>query len=182
MKYAACLLIRFTNGDILGISRRENPNTFGMVGGKVEPDESVTDAALRECFEETGLSYRRTDLRTLHSEMNEGFMVCTLAVVPRLEESARIICEPGLSYRALRPSMMLDPTVTPFSDYHTRMFESLARFDRDQMVIQYWSEQRANKLSYLNYSERLIGDLEWVQCKTHPRILSPLVECRRNCP
>jgi len=44
------------DGLYLGVPRRDNPNDFGLPGGKVdETDKTNAEAAARECFEETGL-------------------------------------------------------------------------------------------------------------------------------
>jgi 8-oxo-dGTP pyrophosphatase MutT (NUDIX family) len=54
MREAAVMLI-IRNGLILGISRRDNPNKFGLPGGKKEPDETHMQAAIRETLEETSV-------------------------------------------------------------------------------------------------------------------------------
>lgn len=50
-----CALIFRENNKILGVSRKNDPNDFGLVGGKIEPNESEIDALIREVKEETGL-------------------------------------------------------------------------------------------------------------------------------
>lgn len=52
---AACCFIQRTDGKILGVSRKYDPNAWGLPGGKVEANESVESAAARELQEETGL-------------------------------------------------------------------------------------------------------------------------------
>jgi 8-oxo-dGTP pyrophosphatase MutT (NUDIX family) len=52
--YGVSVLI-VKDGLILSVPRRNNPNDFGLPGGKVEEGESEVDAAARELFEETGL-------------------------------------------------------------------------------------------------------------------------------
>ena len=61
MKYAAsfknkaAMVLLFNQGKILSVSRKNDHTKFGLVGGKVDIGESFRDAAIRECYEETGL-------------------------------------------------------------------------------------------------------------------------------
>ncbi len=52
---AVCLLLLNQNEEILAISRRDDPNAWGLPGGKVDPGETLEIAVVRETFEETGL-------------------------------------------------------------------------------------------------------------------------------
>lgn len=51
---SACILI-VKDDKILAISRKNNHNDFGLIGGKCEIGESFEDAAIRELIEETTL-------------------------------------------------------------------------------------------------------------------------------
>lgn len=56
---AVCALI-FNQSDksrILGISRRDDRTVFGLIGGKVDPGESLEEAIIREVREETGFDF-----------------------------------------------------------------------------------------------------------------------------
>ena len=55
MKEAVCILLQDSEGRILGVSRKYDQCLFGLPGGKVDVGESLQDAAIRECKEETGL-------------------------------------------------------------------------------------------------------------------------------
>lgn len=55
MREAAVMLI-VKNGKILSVSRRYDKTKFGLPGGKVEANETIEAAAIRECFEETGVT------------------------------------------------------------------------------------------------------------------------------
>lgn len=56
MKEAVCALIFMKSGKILGVSRKNNPNDFGLIGGKVDPGETKEYALQREIYEECGLT------------------------------------------------------------------------------------------------------------------------------
>lgn len=51
---AACTLIMNEEGQILAVSRKDDPNAFGLPGGKLEELETSMQAAIRETLEETG--------------------------------------------------------------------------------------------------------------------------------
>lgn len=55
MKLAATCLFLREDGKVLGCSRRNRPDLWGMPGGKVDEGETVREAARRETEEETGL-------------------------------------------------------------------------------------------------------------------------------
>lgn len=48
----AVFLISFRNGKVVATTRPDNPDQFGLVGGKVDEGETAKQALLREAFEE----------------------------------------------------------------------------------------------------------------------------------
>jgi ADP-ribose pyrophosphatase YjhB (NUDIX family) len=74
VKRAACIFI--IEGDkILATSRKDNPNDFGLLGGKCKEGESFEDAAVRELFEESG--FRAYDLHFVFERRDKEFIVKT---------------------------------------------------------------------------------------------------------
>ncbi len=51
----AVLALIFKNDKIIAVSRKNNPNDFGLIGGKLEENESHAHGLYREVEEETGL-------------------------------------------------------------------------------------------------------------------------------
>lgn len=54
-RQASCMLIFNEEMQILAVSRKNNPDDFGLPGGKVDAGETPEEAAVRELAEETGL-------------------------------------------------------------------------------------------------------------------------------
>lgn len=64
------------DGLILGVSRKHDHNDFGLVGGRMDPEDNddPKNTAIRECKEETGLDI--TDLKlvfAIHKGGNMGY-------------------------------------------------------------------------------------------------------------
>jgi 8-oxo-dGTP pyrophosphatase MutT (NUDIX family) len=72
-KLSACSLL-FRDKKILAVSRKENHNDFGLIGGKVEENETPEQAVLRETEEETGLQL--ANLKEVFSAPCNG-SICT---------------------------------------------------------------------------------------------------------
>jgi 8-oxo-dGTP pyrophosphatase MutT (NUDIX family) len=53
----ASLVLLFNNKDeILSVSRKDNFSDKNLIGGKVDKNETFINAAIRECYEETGIT------------------------------------------------------------------------------------------------------------------------------
>lgn len=61
---AACVFVFNSTGDgsVLSITKKDDYANIGLPGGKLEPGEHPRDAAVRECYEETGLMVDRDKL------------------------------------------------------------------------------------------------------------------------
>jgi len=75
-KSAQVVLIN-DKGLILGVSRKDNHNDFGLIGGKSEPidNNDPMATAIRECKEETGLNI--SNLRLVLAIHKDGYMSYT---------------------------------------------------------------------------------------------------------
>lgn len=54
MEAAVCVILDEQN-NVLCVSRKNNQKLFGLIGGKIESDETPKQAVMREVLEETGL-------------------------------------------------------------------------------------------------------------------------------
>ena len=75
MKYATQIVLLNEKNEVLGVSRKDDHSNFGLVGGKVDPGETIEEAAIRETKEETGLDI--SNLRQIFSMHKEGYMGTT---------------------------------------------------------------------------------------------------------
>lgn len=76
MNYAVCALI-IKDQKVLAVSRKDNPQDLGLIGGKANPNESLRQALHREVEEETGLSFEDKDCRLIFSSMCGDYMSLT---------------------------------------------------------------------------------------------------------
>lgn len=75
MKYAVQAVILNDKGEVLAVSRKDDHNDFGLVGGKMDPtDESIFDALQREVKEETGLTVYEWESELIFAMHKDGYM------------------------------------------------------------------------------------------------------------
>jgi 8-oxo-dGTP pyrophosphatase MutT (NUDIX family) len=74
VKAGVGILIADSAGRLL-LERRSDNGLWGLPGGGIEPGESVTDAAIRETKEETGLDVRIVRFIGVYSKPQDGRIV-----------------------------------------------------------------------------------------------------------
>lgn len=73
MKKAVQVVLLNDKGEVLAVSRKDNHRDFGLIGGKVDPEDAdEISAAIREAKEETGLDI--SNLRLIFSMHKDGYM------------------------------------------------------------------------------------------------------------
>lgn len=78
-KEAVCALIYGPNGGIIAVSRKDNHESMGLIGGKVDKGETPEEALLRETFEETGLKI--TSFKKIFERIDGDFICYTYLCV-----------------------------------------------------------------------------------------------------
>lgn len=81
MKYTVQAIILNDKGEVLSVSRKDNHNDMGLIGGKVDPeDDSMENALSREVYEETGLSIDTKTMELVFAIHKDGYMGYTYLV------------------------------------------------------------------------------------------------------
>lgn len=115
---SACVLAINENFEVLAVSRKDNPNDFGLPGGKVDSGEPTKIAAIRELKEETGLDVvPGTLFYMFHSDDGEYETVTYLAHVYGTIKTS----ESGI-VKWVKPEVLLKGC---FADYNRKLFHRM---------------------------------------------------------
>jgi hypothetical protein len=124
---AACILIRSDDGKILAVSRKNDPNDFGLPGGKVDEGETPEEAAARELGEETGLDV--TNLKQVYDRYDGGHhCYCFVGNV-----SGTIDTDEAGVIRWVSPEVLL--TQSRYAPYNRELFKRVGIVVKEQRVV-----------------------------------------------
>lgn len=126
------------DGLVLAVSRKNNPNDFGLPGGKIDPGETPEDALFREVFEETGLGVGEFRVAFEDQDRVEGGepRPCRTYLVVSWDGDLKTK-EAGV-VKWVEPSVITDPT-TSFHEYNTRLFNHLEETGLLRLGVSYQS-------------------------------------------
>lgn len=134
MKSATCLLCE-RDGKYLSVSRKDDSTKWGLVGGKVDPNESNAEAIQRETHEEVGVIASLISFQPLLSAFCPGdvnFWVTTyLWVDPYPIEDNELKAENGLTIDWKTEEELCDSHISPFSEYNKQVFVALREYQKE---------------------------------------------------
>jgi 8-oxo-dGTP pyrophosphatase MutT (NUDIX family) len=128
MKRAACVLLWKPTGEVLAVTRRQDPSQLCLPGGKCETQEEFRACAVRETFEETGIEVPEDDLLWQLRDFCESFpdgpndhdVVAFSA--PWQESWGQVVqCEPGIEPRWVTFDQLIQASAMP--RYNKRLRE-----------------------------------------------------------
>jgi len=81
IKYAVQAVILNDKGEVLSVSRKDDHNDAGLVGGKVDPEDlNPKEAIARETFEETGLRINTATMIPIFQMHMDDYMGITYLI------------------------------------------------------------------------------------------------------
>ena len=127
---AVCVLTSL-NDKIVCVSRKNDFNSFGFVGGKVDENESIMDAAKREFFEETGIDVFITSILSFDFDDTATLTYFTSARISskQLNNFYLHMLENEISYALKNEGLVRLLTEeellanTPYPEYNKKMLE-----------------------------------------------------------
>lgn len=120
MKIAACGILPVL-GHFLSVSRKDDPNKIGFIGGKIDEGETPEEGLIREVLEETGLHVEiDTDYDPFVTEDKHGYVVYSY-IIKLKDEIHEQICESetGIIRLANRLQMI---KASPYGEYNEQAF------------------------------------------------------------
>jgi 8-oxo-dGTP diphosphatase len=148
LKKVASMVILRNGKQYLLLKRANDPNKgkFLPVGGKIAPFETPVDCAIRETFEETGISINRPTFFGMLTETSPmDYNWISYIYLAEIEDMTPPYCDEGeLVWIA---ADMLGEIDTPPTDLHVykcidknRKFILNATYDKDLNLVEMWEE------------------------------------------
>ena len=120
MKLAVCGILPVL-GMYLSVSRKDDPNKIGFIGGKVDDGENIEDALIREVLEETGLSVEIDKEFDPFVESDRDYYVYSYIIKLKDDQHQPIDeCETGIIRLATKLQLIKS---SPYSEYNEKAFE-----------------------------------------------------------
>lgn len=140
MKKSVCAFVVNDEGEILGVSRRGNPDDMGLPGGKVEPGESLPEACVRELKEETGIDANASFLILSAPCEGEELYECYTFLVEYDKNQIPRSCEEGIDVRWVTWNELLDEKCS-FFEYNNLLHKAVNNMYAPEMKECTWQQK-----------------------------------------
>lgn len=145
-KKAAGALILNEDSEVLAISRKDDTENFGIIGGKADRGETPLQAMLRELEEEAAVIALEYDEEPIYVEVDEqGYEMHTF-LVHRFKGEPREREHRGAVLAWLPPTRLLTPNCS-FRNYNRHLFERVPRLQDTVRVFDGIDQVLVEKLS-----------------------------------
>jgi ADP-ribose pyrophosphatase YjhB (NUDIX family) len=122
----AVVAVAERSGLVLGISRKFDPNQWGLIGGMVEPNEALVDAIAREFYEETKIKVDVNDFYDLSFQRKSDSGRCLVHAFSIRENLVEKFPPPSSSHEGLVTWVTwADLFRGPFGNYNVELFKFL---------------------------------------------------------
>lgn len=129
MIFGVCVFIMNDKGQLLSVSRKDDPADIGLPGGKVDAGETPLEAALRELFEETGHRADPRFAQLIYHAETDGQLAVTYQIPFSAIKKAKEPTEAGVvSWQS--PDVLA--TGKTFGNYNRGLFKTIGlKYGRD---------------------------------------------------
>jgi len=124
MKLAVCMVVYNPEGKLCIVSRKKRAGDWNLPGGKVDPGETPSAAALRELVEETGLLGHKP--KYVFSSAIEDYCVDCYVIQSYQGDIQQIEGEGEVRWGSWDD--LLQPE-RAFFEYNTKLYEHLVKLD-----------------------------------------------------
>lgn len=123
--FSVCTLILNQEGLALLVSRKNNPNDFGLPGGKIDPGEGPIEAAIRETLEETGVKVTSNHLIPVYvgPDAPGSEKLCVTYWVSKYNDESLGTTESGI----VKWAPFAETLSGTFADYNSRLLTQLMK-------------------------------------------------------
>ena len=124
-KNTVCTVVINEEGKVLLVSRKDNDGDFGFPGGKLEPGETLLEAAARELLEETGIIADPGQVLQIHKGPARTSMCTTFFIMNWsgvAEQKGEGVVKWGEFHEAI---FNPDGNPTTFSNYNIKLLNTM---------------------------------------------------------
>lgn len=119
-KYAVCGILPIIGDFFLSVSRKDDPNKIGFIGGKIDEGENPEQALIREVLEETGLHVLIVNQDPYIAKDGDFIVYCYLIDLDNKEHESIDESETGVIRIANRTQLIKS---SPYAEYNEQAFD-----------------------------------------------------------